>query len=529
MAMKFGAVRRALEGVEKGFDAAFTPAWNPISQLGALGWFFYWVVVVTGIYLYIFFDTGIHAAYDSVEYLTHVQWYAGGVMRSLHRYASDAMVLVMLLHLTREYVMGRLHGPRWFTWIVGIPVMWAVFASGISGYWLVWDRLAQYVAVATTEWLDALPVFGQPIARNFLDQDALSGRFFTLMIFIHIGVPLFLLFLMWLHISRLTHSKVNPPRGLAAGSLLMLVALALWRPALSQGPADLNSVPGVLRIDWYYLFALPAQDAVSGAWVWIAVAAGTLALAVAPWVRRGARVPVAVVDLNNCNGCGRCFADCPYGAVTLQPRSDGSAYSHEAVVRPDLCAGCGICTGACPTATPFRRRSELVAGIERPDFPVRVLRERSLEAARRLQGEARVLIYGCEPRGGLAAVEDGATAVVTLPCIGMLPPPFIDFLLTRHHVDGILLAGCREGACFHRLGIEWTLRRIARERDPYLRERVSRERIGGAFAGAGEVGRVAAELAALRARLRASGALEGVSGRCVEGPAAKASVERANG
>jgi hypothetical protein len=46
------------------------------------------------------------------------------------------------------------------------------------------------VAIATTEWLDALPLFGEPIARNFLDNATLSGRFFTLMVFLHIAVPL---------------------------------------------------------------------------------------------------------------------------------------------------------------------------------------------------------------------------------------------------------------------------------------------------------------------------------------------------
>ena len=34
---------------------------------------------------------------------------------------------------------------------------------------MVWDTLAQYVALATTEWRDKLPIFGEPIARNIPD------------------------------------------------------------------------------------------------------------------------------------------------------------------------------------------------------------------------------------------------------------------------------------------------------------------------------------------------------------------------
>ena len=69
-----------------------------------------------------------------------------------------------------------------------------LFAAGVSGYWVVWDELAQYVAVATTEWLDTLPLFGEPIARNFLHPSTLGSRFFILLVFIHIFVSLAMLF-----------------------------------------------------------------------------------------------------------------------------------------------------------------------------------------------------------------------------------------------------------------------------------------------------------------------------------------------
>ncbi|MDH3692595.1 MAG: ferredoxin-NAD reductase, partial [Gammaproteobacteria bacterium] len=74
--------RVLLERAERAFDLAFGSSRNPLYHLGALGWFFYWIVAVSGIYLYIFFDTGVTQAYESVERITHAQWYAGGIMRS---------------------------------------------------------------------------------------------------------------------------------------------------------------------------------------------------------------------------------------------------------------------------------------------------------------------------------------------------------------------------------------------------------------------------------------------------------------
>ncbi len=218
MAMFKRLLRAGFGGAETVLSKAFPPAWNPLLNLGALGFFFYWIITVSGIYVYIFFDTGITQAYASIEYMTHDQWYAAGVMRSLHRYASDGLVVVMLLHLTREFALDRMRGVRWFSWVTGIPVLIMVYVAGISGYWLVWDKLAQYVAIVSTEWLDMLPFFGQPIARNFLAPDALESRFFTLMIFMHIAVPLIALFVLWLHLQRVAKPRINPPRGLAVGS-----------------------------------------------------------------------------------------------------------------------------------------------------------------------------------------------------------------------------------------------------------------------------------------------------------------------
>ena len=70
-----------------------------------------------------------------------------------------------------------------------------------------------------------------------------------------------------------------------------------------------------------------------------------------------------------------------------------------------------------------------------------------------------------------------------VPCIAHLPPALLDFALTRRHADGVLLAGCRDGDCAFRLGLDWTEQRLAGERDPYLRKRVPRERICTVWSG----------------------------------------------
>ena len=64
------------------FDAAFGDRLNPLYHLGAITFFLFWVVGASGLYLYVFFETGVAAAHASVEAITHGQWYAGGIVRS---------------------------------------------------------------------------------------------------------------------------------------------------------------------------------------------------------------------------------------------------------------------------------------------------------------------------------------------------------------------------------------------------------------------------------------------------------------
>jgi len=457
-------------------DVAFGQHLNPLSWLGAFGWYFFWIVAGTGIYLYIFFDTGIVDAYASVEYITNDQWYAAGIMRSLHRYASDALVVVIVLHLLREFSLDRLRGKRFFAWLTGVPALFFIYICGITGYWLVWDKLAQYIAIATTEWLDTLPFFAEPIANNFLNSSSLGGRFFTLMVFIHIFAPLFMLILMWIHIQRHARARVNPPRPLAIGTAITLIALSLLVPATSQGPANLDIVPTDLGLDWFYLSAYPLLEIIPGGQLWLIVFGGLTFLALMPWLPPAKAAPVAVVSLDNCNGCARCFDDCPFGAISMLPRSDGKAYDTEAVVNADNCLSCGLCVGSCPTATPFRRASEIVPGIQLPEHSIAKLREDSLAASQEFVKGRRILIYACE-HSGATTLADDSSKVITMPCVAMLPPSFIDFALSRNLADGVAIAGCADGDCFYRLGDDWTHQRIEGSRDPYLRRRVDRHRL----------------------------------------------------
>jgi len=409
--------------------------------LGSFGFFLFWVLAATGTYLYLRFDTSVAGAHDSIGGL---EWWFGGVLRSVHRYAADAFVIVVIAHLVLELAGGRFRGFRAFSWISGVPLLWLLYASGIVGYWLVWDTRAQFSALATLEWMGMADA----------GAELVSDRLFSLFVFLHIGLPLALLAGMWIHVQRLNRPRTVLPRRLVFPMLLFLLIMSLVLPAASEPPWDAARLAETVAVDWFFQFAHPLMYATSPAVLWGLLAGGTALLVLLPFLSGSPKIAAARVDPANCNACGRCVADCPYEAIQLKDKAE---------VMAERCAACGICAGACPSSTPFRSVAELASGIDLPELTVHELRRR-LQAAL----PADEIVFACErsSRGG----------GIALRCLAMLPPAFIEYAL-RNGARRVRARGC-EGECAFRLGLELSEERFRRQREPRLRANVVATRNG---------------------------------------------------
>ncbi|MBW2667630.1 MAG: cytochrome b N-terminal domain-containing protein, partial [Deltaproteobacteria bacterium] len=126
---------------------------NPMFHTGAITVMSTLIATATGVVLLIWYKPSVNFAYESVQAMSQSP-YTAGLLRSLHRYSSDAAMCFGLLHSARIFLERRFDGARWLAWVTGAALMALILFIGWSGYWLVWDARAQAIAFGTAKLLD---------------------------------------------------------------------------------------------------------------------------------------------------------------------------------------------------------------------------------------------------------------------------------------------------------------------------------------------------------------------------------------
>ncbi|MFN7133869.1 MAG: cytochrome b N-terminal domain-containing protein, partial [Myxococcales bacterium] len=157
---------------------------NPLAHTGALAVLTFLVASVSGVLLLAWYSPSVVHAWSSVAAMAGQPWSAG-LVRSLHRYSSDACMLFVLMHALRLLLARRFGGPRTLAWLTGVLLVGSLWLVGWLGYWLVWDERARQVALGTAKMMDLLPVFSEPLSRAFLTDEGVSSLLFFVVFFIH--------------------------------------------------------------------------------------------------------------------------------------------------------------------------------------------------------------------------------------------------------------------------------------------------------------------------------------------------------
>jgi ferredoxin len=462
---------------------------NPLYHSGAVTVALMILLIVTGLYLLLFYRIG--SPWESVGRITDQLW-AGRWIRSLHRFAADAAVVTAIVHAWRMFAQRRSWGRRTLPWISGIALLWVILISGWTGYILVWDTFGQRLAVEGARMLDLLPIFSEPLSRSFVGERPLPGAFFFLNLFLHIALPIGMGVLLMVHVARVARARLFPSRGLMIWGGGALLALSVLWPVPMWEKADPFSMPSEIPLNVFYGIWLVPAAYLHAAWVAAAFAAVTGLLMLVPRLTRppAARLPApSKVNERLCTGCTQCSLDCPYEAIQMIPREDRD--SLVARVDPSVCVSCGICSGSC---------APMVVG------PPGITGRDQWAAARMFMAGAatnEVVVVACG-RSAAASPDGsfGGARVFPVTCAGTLHTSVVE-LLVRSGAGGVFVVSCPPEDCWGREGVKWLDARLYHGREAELKERVDRRRIAVASYSHREVAAALAALGSFRETIAA--------------------------
>ncbi len=349
-------VHQGIVSVDKLINKVIPEEFNPFYYLGGVTNVLWVLLVPTGIFLWFYYKPTTVEAFASVDYLTNGVFF-GTIIRGIHRYAGDGMIVMAILHMVRNLFTDRYRGFRDVPWVSGVMLLLLTGLIGLTGYLLVWDQRALTITDAIVKTLLSLDTviggLGTFLARALLAGDTPNNLTLSRMFFLHVGPAVLIFFFLWVHYLRLHRPKIWPPAFvtlLTIGVVLLtagLLPLEKTLPATQPVVASQGSIP----YDVFYLWPVLLLSSVSPAIVLGILALVFGALFILPWLPAKSHryVNVATVTPENCTGCQLCAIDCPFDAIIMVAGANPDPKRNElAVVNDDKCAECGICVGACP-------------------------------------------------------------------------------------------------------------------------------------------------------------------------------------
>ena len=266
----------------------------------------------TGIFQLFYYVPTIDHAYNSLSYL-RIMVPFGWLIHGLHYWGANAMIVIVVLHMTRVFIWGAYKRPRELTWLFGVTLLLITFGLSFTGGPLPWDQAGYWAAEVGTSIPGSIPIVGDlttTLMRGGPDMGQLTiSRFFVLHAVV---LPLALVALIAAHIVALrVNGSVGPWDPLkrqatgpfwpdqvfkdtmsASAVILTLMALSVFFPPPFTGAADPLSTTFTPKPEWNFLFLYQALKYFKGPLEPLGVAGVpavlVLVLVLLPFIDRGA-------------------------------------------------------------------------------------------------------------------------------------------------------------------------------------------------------------------------------------------------
>ncbi|SIO17852.1 ubiquinol-cytochrome c reductase cytochrome b subunit [Singulisphaera sp. GP187] len=231
------------------------------------------IQLATGLLLMLSYSPSSSTAWGSVFYISN-KMYAGWFIRGIHHFGSQAMVVLLAMHLLQVLWAGAYRKPREVNWWFGMALMFLTLGFSLTGYLLPWDQKGYWATKVATNISGGAPVLGPAIQKIVVGGTQYGNQTITRFFGLHVGVLPTLFFLcLFAHVALFRRHGLTPPRNaekLGRGTfwpeqLFMdsVASLAVFGVlvylVVSEGganldaPADPSSANYPARPEWYFL------------------------------------------------------------------------------------------------------------------------------------------------------------------------------------------------------------------------------------------------------------------------------------
>ena len=244
--------------------------------------------VITGLFLWASYSASAQTAWESVYYIQH-EMAGGWLLRGIHHFMAQAMVVLLALHLLQVVIDGAYKAPREVNFWLGLILMMLVLGMALTGYLLPWDQKGYWATIVATNLAGIVPGIGPSLQQLVIGGSEYGHHTLTRFFALHAGfLPGALIVMLVVHLALFRkhglHAKqpiTKPdamfwPDQVLRDAVAMLAVMAvvlgvILVPALKAmlagepvdvghlgaelgAPADPSLPYAAARPEWYFLF-----------------------------------------------------------------------------------------------------------------------------------------------------------------------------------------------------------------------------------------------------------------------------------
>ena len=237
-----GVDRTLFMGMKFTFPGRFV---SPLGFLGMLTFVLFIILGITGALLMLWYEPILDRAWNSVQTINDTIPY-GFHMRNIHYHASNAMVMLALLHMYYQYFSGRYKIRNEILWVTGVIIGVLTILEAFTGYDIIFSERAELAISIAASLTNSIPVMGPQMREAFFGggfHDFVL-RFYAFHVFF---LPIALLGLMVVHFPRFLVFDV--PMVMAISGAIMLTGGVF--PVDLGTKFDPTVPPGITVPEWY--------------------------------------------------------------------------------------------------------------------------------------------------------------------------------------------------------------------------------------------------------------------------------------